>query len=177
MQPLRRKSVLDHTAIAELYEHYWLTILLFIRQHIPVREDAEDVLLEVFLAALEDETLVTLAEKQQLVWLRHVAYNKCVDYHRRATRRPAVPLDEAAEVLFDDETSTPEQTALLHEEHAILRTHIASLPELQQEILRLRFANGLRCAEIGRLVNKSEGAVRTHLSRSLNLLRGIYDRK
>jgi len=55
-----------------------------------------------------------------------------------------------------------------------LRTHVSSLPELQQEILRLRFAQGLKCSEIAQKLNKSHPAIRTMLSRSLNFLRDIY---
>jgi len=84
-------------------------ILTDVLQHVPSREDAEDILLEVFLAALESETLLSLGEKQQMAWLRRVAHNKCVDYYRRGTRRPAVPLETAAAILYEDENRAPEQ--------------------------------------------------------------------
>jgi len=80
MQLLFGQRTLDDSPIARLYQHYWLTILASIRQHISSREDAEDILLEVFVAALESTSLLTMGEKQQLVWLRRVAHNKCVDY-------------------------------------------------------------------------------------------------
>lgn len=160
--------------IADLYQRYWLMILSNVLQLVPSREDAEDVLLEVFLAALESDTLVHLGERQQVAWLRRVAHNKCVDYHRRARRRPAVPLEVATATLYDDERLAPEQVVVRHEEQALLRQQFSALPLQQQEILLLRFSDGLRCAEIASRVHKSEGAVRTLLSRSLNLLRGIY---
>ncbi|MBE3560393.1 MAG: sigma-70 family RNA polymerase sigma factor [Ktedonobacteraceae bacterium] len=163
----------DHQAIAALYQRHAPTILTFIRRQVPTREDAEDLLLDVFVAALENEKLRTLEPEKQLAWLRRVAHNKLNDYYRRAHRRPAVPLDETVEMLYDNDLA-PEQMALRQEAHAQLRAQLSSLPELQQNILRLRFANGLRCAEIARRVNKSEGAVRTLLSRSLSLLRSIY---
>ena len=76
MQPSRSMSTkLDATAIADLYEKYWLTLLVYVRQIVPLLEDAEDVLVEVFLAALESDILVSLEERQQLSWLRRVAYN------------------------------------------------------------------------------------------------------
>ncbi len=74
MQLLFGQRTLDDSPIARLYQHYWLTILASIRQHISSREDAEDILLEVFVAALESTSLLTMGEKQQLAWLRHVAH-------------------------------------------------------------------------------------------------------
>ena len=176
MQQLRSRSTPEHTSIAELYQRYWLILLSNIRQQVSTQEDGEDILLEVFLAALESNILVTLEEKQQLAWLRRVAQHKCIDYHRRSTRRPAIPLEAAVASLYEDEMLAPEQIALRREEQALLRNRLASLPDHQQEVLSLRFGEGLRCAEIARRTNKSEGAIRTLLSRSLNLLRSIYDK-
>jgi RNA polymerase sigma factor (sigma-70 family) len=167
---------LASTTLAILYEKYWLAILVYVRQVLPSLEDAEDVLVEVFLAALESDILASLPEKQQLAWLRRVAYNKAIDYHRRSVRRPAVSLEVAMEALFDDEELAPERVAMRNEEAALLQTRIAELPASQQQVLQLRFGDGLRCAEIARRMNRSEGAIRTLLSRTLNLLRNIYDK-
>ena len=76
--------------------------------------------------------------------------------------------------MFADEERSPEKTVLKREEHLRLQSQIALLPELQQEILRLRFADGLRCKEIAARVRKNEGAVRSMLSRTLNGLRSHY---
>jgi RNA polymerase sigma factor (sigma-70 family) len=181
MRPSQRMSQttstnLASTALAALYEKYWLAIFVYVRQMLPSLQDAEDVLLEVFLAALESDILASLPEKQQLGWLRRVAYNKAIDHHRRSVRRPAVPLEVAMEVLFDDEDLAPERVALRNEEVALLQARIAELPVSQQQVLRLRFGDELGCAEIAMRMNRSEGAVRTLLSRTLNLLRNIYDK-
>jgi RNA polymerase sigma-70 factor, ECF subfamily len=76
---LQHKQVFPHSSlIEELYQRYWLMIFIAIRQHVFSKEEAEDILLEVFLAALENPMLVNLSEHQQLAWLRRVAYNKCM---------------------------------------------------------------------------------------------------
>jgi RNA polymerase sigma-70 factor (ECF subfamily) len=151
--------------------------MAYVRQHVPSREDAEDIVIEVFIAALEQKgsSPFILNEQEQMAWLRRVAYNKCVDRYRRSTRRPTIPMEEATAMLFEDERLAPDQIALSHEEHTQLYERLIQLPEHYQTILRLRFANGLRCVEISRLLNKSEGAVRILLSRALNILRDLYD--
>jgi RNA polymerase sigma factor (sigma-70 family) len=177
MQQLPSLSTLDNTLIAELYNRYWLTILIAIRQHIPSREEAEDILLEVFLAALESDIFPHLEEKQQYAWLRRAAYNKAMDSLRRSHRHPHVVLEDAAETLYAADEQTPEQTALRREEYALLQTHMAELSEVQQQVLRLRFGKDLRCSEIATQMHKSEGAIRVLLSRTLNFLRNTYTQK
>jgi len=169
-----RQELVQQEAMADLYERYWFIVLRTIHQHISSHEDAEDVLLDVFLAALESNVFFNLMEQQQVAWLRRTAYNKAMDYHRRRTRQPLLALQDDDETLFADEERSPEKTFLKREEHIRLQSQIALLPELQQEILRLRFADGLRCKEIAARVRKNEGAVRSMLSRTLNGLRSLY---
>jgi RNA polymerase sigma-70 factor, ECF subfamily len=167
----KSQAVPDDSPFAAFYRRYQPGILTYIRQQV---NTAEDVLLEVFLAALEHEQFMRLDEGQQLAWLRRVAHNKSVDHYRRLVNRPSVPLDEVTETVCENEALEPDQVALRNEEHAFLRSRVARLPELQQEVLRLRFAGGLRSADIAQRLNKSDGAIRKILARSLNLLRSIY---
>jgi RNA polymerase sigma factor (sigma-70 family) len=168
----------DDSLCAQLYRCYAPGILAYLRRHLPMQEDAEDLLLEVFLAALENEPrLATLSEDEQRAWLGTVARNKMIDHHRRAGRRRIFSLEEAKGTLDDDEEKMPEEVVLRDEEHDHLRSHLQLLSVTQREVLLLRFTWGLRCAEIASVLNKREGAVRTMLSRSLNTLRGFYEQK
>ena len=99
-----------------------------------------------------------------------------IDAYRRAKTRQSVILDHVAEGLFEDEMLSPENSALRQEDYMNLYAHLQSLPLLQQQILRMRFGQGLSCAEIATTLGKQENAVRVTLSRSLNLLRTIYRR-
>jgi RNA polymerase sigma-70 factor (ECF subfamily) len=179
--PQKQATPLSHTQsalIEELYQRHWLTLLIAIRRQISSKEEAEDILLEVFLAAFETPALLSMNEQRQLAWLRRVANNKCVDRKRHRMRHPAWPfLEEAEDSLLDDDLLSPEQVALRQEEVGVLRKHLSSLPELQQEILILRFAEGLRCREIAARLDRSESAIRTMLSRTLTLLRSIYGKR
>lgn len=168
---------LEDTWVGRLYQRHWLMLFTVIRQYISSQEDAEDILLDVFLAALENKMLQNMNEQHQEAWLRRVAYNKCMDFHRRASRRPVLPLEGNTETLRDENTLTPERAVLRREELTQLQIHLASLSAVQQEILRLRFAEELPCAQIATHMHKSEGAIRTMLSRTLNLLRGIYTQR
>lgn len=173
----RSLSACDDSFIARLYQQHALSLMTYVRRHIPSREDAEDIVLEVFLAALKNLELSRLGEEKQIAWLQRVAYYKIVDYHRRAGHWPTVSLEEATEVLLTDAEQSPDQLAVRNEEEAILRQQLSQLPEHYQTILQLRFANGMRCTEIASHLHKSEGAIRMLLSRALNTLREIYAKR
>jgi RNA polymerase sigma-70 factor (ECF subfamily) len=138
------------------------------------REDVDDIVLDVFLAAMENQVWITWNDGEQLAWLRRIAYNKAVDYYRRTTRHPSVVLEHVASTLYEDDVYMPEHIALRNENYAFLRIHLSNLSELQQEIVYLRFFYGLRLKEIAQRLNKSDGVIRVTLSRALNLLRRKY---
>ena len=160
--------------IAFLYSKYAPGLLSYARMHVASQEDAEDLVVEVFLAAIENERLLALSEKAQQLWLWRVTRNKVIDAYRRAKTHPRVRLDAMAEHLFEDEVFSPENAALRQEDYMDLYERLQRLPAPQQEILRMRFGLGLSCAEIAIRLGKQENAVRVMLSRSLNLLRDIY---
>ncbi|MDQ2714822.1 MAG: RNA polymerase sigma factor [Chloroflexota bacterium] len=170
---LSQEIVSNRSPVARLYELYAPAIFAYLRRHTSSREDAEDVLVEVFVAAVEAGNLANLGEKEQLAWLWRVARNKGVDAYRREKLRQGIDLDLFADMIFDDDPA-PEQAALLQEEYAHLRMHLEKLTPLQREALHLRFANDLRCSEIAEVLGKREGAIRVLLSRTLNFLRAIY---
>jgi RNA polymerase sigma-70 factor (ECF subfamily) len=166
----------DMARMAELYQQYASSIYAYLLRRVPQAADAEDLLVEVFLAALEDGRFSTLPEKAQLAWLWRVAHNKTVDTYRRSERRGkrSVPLESIAEHAMSDENVEPEESALRQEEYTILQGHLKQLSPLQQEVLQMRFGQDMRCAEIAAHIGKHEGAVKVMLSRTLNLLRSIY---
>ena len=157
-----------------LYDRYAASIFAYARLHIPSWQDAEDLTLEVFLTALEHDNLSGLTDKQQFVWLRRVAHNKLVDRYRRSPRPAVVSLDQVLETVYHDEALAPEQLALRREELEQLYNAVGKLSLLEQQVLQLRFGNGLRFAEIAILLNKGEGALRKLYSRTLARLRTIY---
>lgn len=164
-------------AKATVFYRYAPALFAYLRQHTSLREDAEDLLHEIFLAALTWEPFSHLDALVQERWLWRVARNKVADTHRRSARRPSLALDALADQLYSGEEQSPENLAVRREEYTRLRVALAQLPPLQQEALRLRFANELSCAEVARVLGKREGALRSMLSRSLSHLRTIYASK
>ena len=169
-----QRQTLDRSSVEKLYSKHEHDIARYIHRYIFLNEDVDDLLVEVFLAAIEFQSLPTLSMEEQLAWLRRVARNKVVDYQRRVTRYSAVTLDEMLDSPFDTDSATPEQAIMEQEEVELLRTHLSALPSIQQQVLRLRFGEGLRTREIASRMQKSDGAIRSLLLRSLSILRDLY---
>lgn len=167
-------SLLEHSLYAELYQCYAPGLFAYAYQQTTSREDAEDIVLDVFLSVLQNQRFPTFDEKKQEAWLWTITRNKVVDYYRRSTRCQHVSIEWLSESLYEDDRLAPEQLSLKREEYVQLSGAMRALPELQQEILRLRFGHDLKCKEIASVLEKSEGAVRTILLRTLQRLREIY---
>lgn len=161
-------------SIAALYDRHAYNILNYIARYIASREDVQDLVLDVFLAAMENQAWLPWSEGEQLAWLRRVAYHKVIDHYRRTSRHPSVELAEISMQLSEDDEALPEHIALRNEAYHILRLHLSNLSALQQEIILLRFGHGLRLKEIAQRLHKSEGVIRVTLSRTLNHLRRLY---
>ncbi len=174
MSQIHPETATDDSSVAVLYDRYALIILNYISRYISSCEDVDDMVLDVFLAAMENQVWISWSDGEQLAWLRRIAYNKAVDYYRRAARRQSITLERVASVLFEDDQYMPEYQALRNEDYTLLRAHLSNLSQLQQEIVHLRFGEGLRLKEVARRLNKSEGVIRVTLSRTLNLLRHMY---
>src|SRR5258708_36078174 len=78
--------------MALLYSKYAPGLLGYARMHIASQEDAEDLVVEVFLAAIENAKFTTLAEKAQQLWLWRAARSKVIEAYRRAKTRHSVSL-------------------------------------------------------------------------------------
>jgi len=159
---------------AELYQQYAPVLFAYVYQRIYSREDAEDIVLNVFLSVLQNRQFPTFEQQKQAAWLWTITRNKMVDHFRHTTRCPQISLDWLTEPLYADNEYSPEQISIAREEYTQLASLVRRLPEQQQEVLRLRFGHGLNSNEIGLVFEKSGSAVRVLLSRTLRLLRGLY---
>lgn len=165
------------SAFAELYQRYAPEIFAYLRLHTPTREDAEDLLVDVFLAALEQARFQTVPVEKQRAWLWRVARYKTIDLYRSSKQRASTRLDELAHALYFDEELEPEQYAMRAERYTQVSRHIQRLPAPQRQVIYLHFVHGLRSKSIAQLMQKREGTVRMLLSRALNALRVMTDKE
>src|SRR5258708_4477706 len=129
-----------------LYHRFAATIFAYLSQQVVNVQDAEDLLLEVFIAAFKYEMLVDLPAERQLAWLRRVARNKVIDRYRHVALLAMLPLEHAAEM--EDNQLTPEQRVEQQENYTRLYQALRQLSPDQLELIQLRYGYGLCFAEI-----------------------------
>ncbi|MEA4908542.1 MAG: sigma-70 family RNA polymerase sigma factor [Chloroflexi bacterium] len=126
--------------------------------------DAEDLTSQVFLKAYED--LPRYRSRGCFsAWLFSIAHARAVDFYRRGTRE--VSLEELS--LTGVSPDLLSQAAHNLEIQEML-ARVRSLPEEEQELIRLRFMGELSYREIGLVLHRSEEAVRKSISRLLDRL-------
>jgi RNA polymerase sigma-70 factor (ECF subfamily) len=127
------------------------------------RATAEEVAQEVFLSLHRNlDRIETPAHAA--AWLRKVAVQRSIDEGRRRGRRPQVALEDVAEPAAAMKPGDP----LLSE---MLRKLIATLPEAPRMAMVLRYQEDLEPAEIAAALEMPVATVKSHLQRSLALLR------
>jgi RNA polymerase sigma-70 factor, ECF subfamily len=129
------------------------------------RSAAEEVAQDVFLE-LHGKMTELASPEHVLFWLRKVATHRAIDYVRRQERRPeqACDPDELPEIAIDDDPGDP----LLSRQ---LRQLVASLPTMQRTVIVLRYQEDLTPEEIGVMLSMPVATVKSHLQRTLRLLR------
>lgn len=168
-----REHTWSETDFAQFYQEYASSLLDYLRSSARTLEDAEDILVDVFLAARQVPRIACETPGGQYAWLRQVARNKLVDYYRRLGQARILPIEQAQLLADQESVIDPEQALVQAETLARLRTALGRLSAPQQELLRLRFAEGLRAPQIATRLGKREGAVRTMLVRTLKTLREL----
>ena len=109
--------------------------------------------------------LETIQSPAHLVfWLRKVAGRRCIDQARRRSFWPKFRLDEVPEPA----TLTRETDPMLSRALARL---VASLPEKARLVVIMRYQEDLDPADIAQVLDMPVATVKSHLQRSLELLR------
>src|SRR5258708_21106256 len=104
------REALDGFLIGDLYHKHAQDVLRYIHRYIFSKEEADDLLMEVFLAAIESPTLLKFNAGEQIAWLQRAARNKVIDYQRRAMKRPPVTLEGTLDTPMATAPFTPQKT-------------------------------------------------------------------
>jgi RNA polymerase sigma-70 factor (ECF subfamily) len=159
----------DPVAFGELYERYVRRIYNYIYYRTGNEHDAEDLTARVFYQALENIERYTVRGLPFSAWLYRIAHNLVANWHRDRSRRKVSPLDEA--VAGGLWAEAPESVAETREERDRLLAAIRQLPAERQQLLLLKFVERMSNAEIGLVMGRSEGAVKSLYHRTLLSLR------
>ncbi|MEW5868326.1 MAG: sigma-70 family RNA polymerase sigma factor [Chloroflexota bacterium] len=159
----------DREAFGVLYERYVERIYNYIYYRTGNVHDAEDLTERVFFRALGHIGTYRDRGLPFSAWLYRIAHNLVANWHRDNSRRKEVPLDEG--VMWAPQSEHPEHELIVSEEQRYLLGVIRSLPQERQQLLILKFVEQMSNAEIGRIMGRSEGAVKSLYHRTLLVMR------
>src|SRR5258706_16257903 len=86
--------------MALLYRKHAPGLLTYVRMCVPSPEDAEDLVVEVFMAALEHAQFAALLEKEKLLWLWRITRHKRINAYRGGENPQNTELQPVAGRLF-----------------------------------------------------------------------------
>ena len=154
-------------AFARIYETHVDRVYRYLLSRLGQPADAEDVTAEVFIRAMKALPSYKPRGTPLMAWLYRIAHNQAVNWGKTRSRRRENSLDDLAARSSDD----PEREALERASFAEAERAIEKLTSLQRQVLSLRFAGELSIAETGKIMKRSQGAVKFLQYSALQALR------
>jgi RNA polymerase sigma-70 factor, ECF subfamily len=162
----------DQEAFGLLYERYVDRIFNYIYYRTGNVNDAEDLTARVFQRAMHHIGNYIDRGVPFSAWLYRIAHNLVANWHRDRSRRQEIPLSDVSLVARGDH---PEASLVRTQEQEALLRLIRKLPSERQQLLILKFVEHFSNAEIGQIMNRSEGAVKSLYHRTLLSLRDYIE--
>lgn len=163
---VERATAGDAEAFGVLYSTHLDAIYRYIFFRIGEQQEAEDLTETVFLKAWEALPGYKDLGNPFSSWLYRIAHNVIIDFHRRSK-----PLVENAEDYLpgDGQDESPSTLGIIIESENLseLARAISQLNVEQQQVISLRFIQGLSHSEIATVIGKNEGTCRMIQHRAL----------
>jgi RNA polymerase sigma-70 factor, ECF subfamily len=163
---LGRAQAGETGAFRELVRAHQSAVYSLALRLLGVREDAQELAQDVFMLLYRHLTDISSTSHLRF-WLRRTVCHRAIDRLRRRSRLVSVPLDAVPELEAPTQNSDPVIDRRL-------RRLIARLPAMPRAVLLLRYQEDLDPPEIARALELPLNTVKSHLRRSLTLLRSRY---
>jgi len=165
---LARQALHDVEAFAELYRRNVARVYRYHMAHTGNTKDAEDLTSQTFIAALEGIRSFR-GSGSFAAWILGIASRKRLMFFRSNGSKSEIPLDAA---LHYPSPGIPTDKAAAHQlQLESISRALRKISSDRAEALILTYFSGLSHAETGRVLNKSEAAVKMLISRGLQDLR------
>ena len=166
---LTRAAQGDRDAFGLLYGRYIDRIFNYVYYRTGNLHDAEDLTARVFQRAMNHIQNYTDRGVPFSAWLYRIAHNLVANWHRDRSRRQEIPINDVPSL--PSRGDHPERNLVHSQEQDSLLRLIRRLPPERQSLLILKFVEDMSNAEIGAIMGRSEGAVKSLYHRTLLALR------
>jgi len=168
---LERAREYDTAALGEIYDRYSVKIYNYIYRRLGDARLAEDLTADVFVKMLEAIKSSVPWRVSFSGWLYRIAHNVVTDYLRSHRQEMESYLGERLIAAGESPTIALERKLMQQQ----LRAAISRLNEDYQQVIILKFVEGLSNAEVAEILGRSEGAVKSLQHRALKSLRRIME--
>ena len=179
---LERLRAGDEAAYEELVRAHGGRMLAVARRLLPGEDDAQDAVQEAFLSAFRGVDGFQ-GDARLSTWLHRIVVNASLMKLRTRRRKPETSIEDLLpDFLEDGHMTRPalswrrvDDEVERRDLRALVREKIGELPEGYRNVLQLRDIEGLDTGETARLMELSEGAVKTRLHRARQALRSLLE--
>ena len=165
----------DEKAVSQLYDRYRVVLFGLLVRILNNREEAEDVLQELFLQVWHRAGDYDPNRGRPFTWLVTLARSRAIDRLRSVASRERVASESAREVT--EEVSDAVADAVRSEQRGIVTSALSQLPEEQQKALVLAYFDGLTQSEIADRLGAPLGTVKTRMRAGMMKLREVLGGK
>ena len=169
---LKAVAARDEAALGQLYDRYRLILFGVLMRILNNREEAEDVLQEVFLQVWRRAADFDENRGKPFTWLVTLARSRGIDRLRALASRDRVATmagaNEASEEVSDAATD-----AIRSEQRGVVNSALSQLPEEQRRPLMLAYFDGLTQSEIAMQLGAPLGTVKTRMRSGMMKLREL----
>ncbi len=166
---VRRAQQYDEGALQSLYELYYQKIYNYAFLQMGDIHAAEDLASDVMLKMIESIKAYQFKGLPFGAWLFRIARNRLIDLHRRRKRRGEVDLSESLAGTL----ASPQALAEMALQRGQLQVALKHLTDEQRQVIVLKFIEGFDNRSIGRIMGRSEGAIKSLQHRALAALRRV----
>jgi RNA polymerase sigma-70 factor, ECF subfamily len=160
------------TVFEEMYEKYHQDIFNFLFYMVKNREQAEDLVQEVYIKVLRSYKHFE-GKSSEKTWLFSIAKHVAIDFFRKQKswrRRIIEKFDWGARQL-QDPTPLPEEIAIQNEDVQLMYRCLDKCTMDQRLVIILRFMQSLSIAETAEALGWTESKVKTTQHRALKVLK------
>ena len=176
---LVKRARRDPEVFGRLYDQYYSQIFNHILRRVANLEIAQDLTSEVFFKALKNLEQFHWRNVPFSSWLYRIAINQITDYFRKG-KHEMFSLEEIPDSIVPsnpsiDEVIEAEEELRRHEDFLLLHENISKLPIKYQDVITLRFFENKQIKEIGEILGKREGTIKSLLHRGLKKLKKLME--
>jgi len=161
-----KKQMIDKREFETVFRRHYDGMFRLAMRILGNDAESKDVVSDVFAHLLHSGT--DLRSETLQAFLLTSVRNRCINLLVHRQREQQMQKAVVVEMITPEQTAEQEQLQQLH--HYI----DTEMPKLSQQIMRLRYQQGLKYREIAKVLQVSEVTVHNHLSQSLRQLKDHF---